>query len=91
MKKLVAGTLIMFLSLSICQAQITSRLNEMAYGNGNFIAVGATQDYISTDGDNWEENAPDWQNWGITFGGGKFVKACGFGRIFSSETGQSNT
>ena len=80
-----------YIEKNINQDPITSRLNEMAYGNSKFIAVGTKQDYISTNGQEWNINAPEWQNWGIVYSGEKFVKVCGFGRIFTSPTGESNT
>jgi hypothetical protein len=80
-----------YIEKNINQDQIMSRLNEMVYGNGKYIAVGTKQDYISTDGQNWNVNAPEWQNWGAIYADGKFVKVCGFGRIFTSTSGESNS
>ncbi len=80
-----------YIEKNINQDQISSRLNEMAYGKGKYIAVGTKQDYISTDGNNWQVIDPEWQNWGIVFGNDEFVKVSGFGRIFTSPTGESNT
>ena len=71
--------------------QVTNRLDEVAYGNGVYVAVGAKQDFISTDGLNWKETNPEWQIWGIGYGNGLFVKACGFGRVFTSPDGSDNS
>ncbi len=80
-----------YIEKNVNQGQIMSRTNDLAYGNGVYVAVGTKEDYISKDGQNWEETAPEWQNWGIAFGDNKFVKVCGFGRIFVSPNGSSNT
>lgn len=69
---------------------ITDRLNDMAYGNGSYIAVGTKDDYISEDGLNWNITKPEWQIWGIGYANGLFVKACGFGRVFTSPDGKDN-
>jgi hypothetical protein len=69
---------------------ITDRFNDMAYGNGSFIVVGTKDDYVSADGLNWNITKPEWQIWGIGYGNGLFVKACGFGRIFTSPDGADN-
>ncbi|MBN1183840.1 MAG: hypothetical protein JXB49_16225 [Bacteroidales bacterium] len=71
--------------------QVTNRLDEVAYGNGAYVAVGAKQDFVSTDGLNWKETNPEWQIWGIGFANGLFVKACGFGRVFTSPDGSDNS
>lgn len=69
---------------------ITDRFNDMAYGNGSYVVVGTKDDYVSTDGLNWTVTNPEWQMWGIGFGNGIFVKACGFGRAFTSTDGMDN-
>jgi len=71
--------------------QITNRLDDLVYGNGVYVAVGAKEDYVSTDGLNWQITNPEWQIWGIGFANGLFVKACGFGRVFTSPDGSDNS
>jgi len=71
--------------------QVTNRLNEVTFGNNTYLAVGAKDDYISTDGQNWTPTKPEWQIWGASYANGLFVKACGFGRVFTSPTAQNNT
>jgi hypothetical protein len=71
--------------------QVTNRLDDLAYGNNVYVAVGAKDDYISADGLNWEPTKPEWQIWGIGYANGLFVKACGFGRVFTSPDGSNNS
>lgn len=71
--------------------QITNRLDDLVYGNGAYVAVGAKEDYVSTDGLNWQVTNPEWQIWGIAYSNGLFVKACGFGRVFTSPDGSDNS
>lgn len=70
--------------------RVTDRLDDVAYGNNAYVAVGTKDDYYSTDGLNWTVTSPEWQNWGIYYANGLFVKACGFGRIFTSPDGANN-
>ena len=71
--------------------QVTNRFDDLAYGNNTYVVVGAKEDYISTDGLNWEVTNPEWQNWGICYANGLFVKACGFSRVFTSPDGSDNS
>lgn len=69
---------------------VTDRFNDMAYGNGSYVVVGSKDDYVSSDGLKWNVTNPEWQIWGIGYANGLFVKACGFGRVFTSPDGSDN-
>lgn len=71
--------------------QVTNRFDDLAYGNGKYVVVGAKEDYVSADGQNWQVTNPEWQIWGIAFANDLFVKACGFGRVFTSPDGSDNS
>lgn len=71
--------------------RVTDRLNDVAYDGKNIVAVGTKDDYSSADGLTWNVTNPEWQIWGIHYAKGLFVKACGFGRIFTSPDGADNS
>ncbi len=76
---------------SVMKGQVTSRLNDMVVANGTGVAVGTVEDYITVDFQKWKKIQPWQQYFAITHGAGKFVAVTGFGSVFSSPTGESET
>lgn len=71
---------------------LTSHLEDMAYGNNILLAVGTTDDYMSSDmGETWTAVTPWHQYFGVEYANDLFVAACGYGELYTSPTGQSNS
>lgn len=75
----------------VMKGQVTSRLNDMAFGNGSYVAVGTVEDYLSADLSAWKKIQPWQQYFGVTYGKGLFVGVTGFGSVFTSDTGASGS